>query len=46
MVWARFDQGETVAGSVGIAGDRIRSFVKRIEQLDTEIARKIRKQPA
>jgi uncharacterized protein (UPF0335 family) len=26
-----------MSDSVGVAGDRIRSFVERIEQLDTEL---------
>jgi uncharacterized protein (UPF0335 family) len=34
---ARIDQGETMSDSVGIPGDRIRSFVERVEQLETEI---------
>src|SRR3954469_20248201 len=37
MVRARFDEGDTMADPVGIAGERIRSFVERIEQLDTEL---------
>jgi uncharacterized protein (UPF0335 family) len=37
MVQVRFDEGDTMADPVGIAGDRIRSLVERIEQLDTEI---------
>src|SRR5687767_8717108 len=37
MVRVRFDEGDTMTDPVGIAGDRIRSFVERIEQLDTEI---------
>jgi uncharacterized protein (UPF0335 family) len=37
MVRARFDEGDTMSDPVGIAGDRIRLFVERIEQLDTEI---------
>src|SRR3954463_16470238 len=35
MVRVRFDEGYTMTDPVGIAGDRIRSFVERIEQLDT-----------
>jgi uncharacterized protein (UPF0335 family) len=34
---ARIDQGETMSDTVGIPGDRIRSFVERVEQLETEI---------
>jgi uncharacterized protein (UPF0335 family) len=30
-------KGETMSDTVGVAGDRIRSFVERIEQLDTEL---------
>src|SRR3954451_11046108 len=37
MVRARIDEGGTMTDPVGIAGDRIRSFVARIEQLDTEL---------
>src|SRR5215203_1935237 len=37
MVRARFKEGVTMTDPVGIAGDRIRSFVERIEQLDTEL---------
>jgi uncharacterized protein (UPF0335 family) len=37
MVLARFKKGDTMSDPVGIAGDRIRSFVERIEQLDTEL---------
>jgi uncharacterized protein (UPF0335 family) len=37
MLRARIDQGETMSDSVGIPGDRIRSFVERVEQLETEI---------
>jgi len=37
MVRARFKEGDTMSDAVGIAGDRIRSFVERIEQLDTEL---------
>jgi len=37
MVQVRFDEGGTMADPVGIAGDRIRSLVERIEQLDTEL---------
>src|SRR4051812_16896482 len=37
MVRVRFDEGDTMTDPVGIAGDRIRSFVERIEQLDTEL---------
>src|SRR4051794_31121804 len=37
MVQVRFDEGDTMADPVGIAGDRIRSLVERIEQLDTAI---------
>src|SRR4051795_7117300 len=33
----RFKEGDTMSDPVGIAGDRIRSFVERIEQLDTEL---------
>src|SRR3954464_6236668 len=33
----RFDQGETMSDTVGSAGDRIRSFVERTEQLDNAI---------
>ena len=34
---ARFKEGDTMSDPVGIAGNRIRSFVERIEQLDTEL---------
>src|SRR4029079_368721 len=37
MVRARFNKGDTMSDPVGIAGDRIRSFVERIEQLDSEL---------
>src|SRR5215212_8691855 len=37
MVRARIDEGDTMSDPAGIAGDRIRSFVERIEQLDTEL---------
>jgi|SRR3954468_7597621 uncharacterized protein (UPF0335 family) len=37
MVRVRFDEGDTMSDPVGIAGERIRSFVERIEQLDTEL---------
>jgi len=37
MVRALVDEGGTMSDPVGIAGDRIRSFVERIEQLDTEL---------
>src|SRR5215212_3177401 len=37
MVLARFNEGDPMSDPVGIAGDRIRSFVERIEQLDTEL---------
>jgi uncharacterized protein (UPF0335 family) len=37
MVRARFNPGDTMTDPVGIAGDRVRSFVERIEQLDTEL---------
>src|SRR3712207_1011123 len=37
MVRARFNEGNTMSDPVGIAGDRIRSFVERVEQLDTEL---------
>src|SRR3954453_7922141 len=37
MVRVLVDEGDTMADPVGIAGDRIRSFVERIEQLDTEL---------
>src|SRR5215203_5259003 len=37
MVRVRFDEGDTMTDPVGIAGDRIRAFVVRIEQLDTEL---------
>src|ERR671916_607211 len=30
-------KGGTMSDTVGVAGDRIRSFVERIEQLDTEL---------
>jgi uncharacterized protein (UPF0335 family) len=30
-------QGEAMSDTVGIAGDRIRSFVERIEQVETEL---------
>src|ERR687893_3037471 len=30
-------EGGTMSDTVGVAGDRIRSFVERIEQLDTEL---------
>src|SRR5215210_2941476 len=36
MVRVRFDEGDTMSDPVGIAGERIRSFVERIEQLDAE----------
>src|SRR5215213_6646729 len=32
-----FLEGGTVSDTVGVAGDRIRLFVERIEQLDTEL---------
>src|SRR5918994_1474236 len=32
-----FLEGGTMSDTVGVAGDRIRSFVERIEQLDTEL---------
>src|SRR5215204_5695427 len=37
MVRVRFNEGDTMSDPVGIAGDRIRSFVERIEQIDTEL---------
>jgi uncharacterized protein (UPF0335 family) len=37
MVRALVDEGGTMSDPVEIAGDRIRSFVERIEQLDTEL---------
>src|SRR5215204_1125971 len=37
MVRARFKEGDTMSDSVGIAGDRIRSFVERIEHLEAEL---------
>jgi len=37
MVLALVDEGDTMSDPVGIAGDRIRSFVERIEQLDSEL---------
>src|SRR3954453_5685721 len=37
MVWTLFDEGDPMSELVGIAGERIRSFVERIEQLDTEL---------
>src|SRR5829696_4259477 len=37
MVRARIDEGDTMSDPVGIAGDRILSFIERIEQLDTEL---------
>ena len=37
MVLARFKEGDTMSDPVGIAGDRIRSFVERIEQIENEI---------
>src|SRR3954453_18780596 len=37
MVRVRLDEGDAMTDSVGIAGDRIRSFVERIEQLETEL---------
>src|SRR4051812_5877178 len=37
MVRALVDEGGTMSDPVGIAGDRNRSFVARIEQLDTEL---------
>src|SRR3954447_15176872 len=36
MVRGLVDEGDTMSDVAGIAGDRIRSFVERIEQLDTE----------
>jgi uncharacterized protein (UPF0335 family) len=30
-------EGDTMSDVVGIAGDRIRSFVERIEQIETEL---------
>ena len=37
MVRVRFDEGDAMSDPVGIAGDRIRSFVERIEQLETDL---------
>jgi uncharacterized protein (UPF0335 family) len=37
MVRVRFNPGDIMTDPVGIAGDRVRSFVERIEQLDTEL---------
>jgi len=37
MVRVRFDEGDPMSDPVGIAGERIRSIVERIEQLDTEL---------
>src|SRR3954451_13617444 len=37
MVRVRFNEEDTMSDPVGIARDRIRSFVERIEQLDTEL---------
>src|SRR4051794_36298867 len=37
MVCILVSEGGTMTDLVGIAGDRIRSFVERIEQLDTEL---------
>src|SRR3982751_3739730 len=37
MVRAWFKEGNPMTDPVGIAGERIRSFVERIEQLDTEL---------
>jgi uncharacterized protein (UPF0335 family) len=37
MVRAWFKEGNPMTDPVGIAGERIRSFVARIEQLDTEL---------
>src|SRR3954470_2672666 len=37
MVRVLVDEGATMSDPVGIAGERIRSFVERIEQLDTEL---------
>src|SRR3954470_20762109 len=37
MVRVGFKEGDPMADPVGIAGDRIRSFVERIEQIDTEL---------
>src|SRR5215213_5334618 len=37
MVWTLVDEGDTMTDPVGIAGERIRSFVERLEQLDTEL---------
>jgi uncharacterized protein (UPF0335 family) len=37
MVQVLVDEGDTMTDPVGIAGDRIRTFVERIEQLDTEL---------
>jgi uncharacterized protein (UPF0335 family) len=37
MVRVLVDEGDTMSDPVGIAGERIRSFVERIEQLDTEL---------
>jgi uncharacterized protein (UPF0335 family) len=37
MVCILVSEGDTMTDPVGIAGDRIRSFVERIEQLDTEL---------
>src|SRR3954452_10513235 len=37
MVRAWFKEGNPMSDLVGIAGERIRSFVERIEQLDTEL---------
>jgi uncharacterized protein (UPF0335 family) len=37
MVRVRFNPGDIMTDPVGIAGDRVRSFVERIEQLDPEL---------
>src|SRR4051812_30993395 len=37
MVLVGFKEGATMSDPAGIAGERIRSFVERIEQLDTEL---------
>jgi uncharacterized protein (UPF0335 family) len=37
MVCILVSEGDTMSDPVGIAGERIRSFVERIEQLDTEL---------
>src|SRR5919112_5936104 len=37
MVRALVHEGDTMTDPVGIAGERIRSFVERIEQLDTDL---------